>query len=209
MKKNITLGISVEGTTEAFFVKFVLQRYLARYNIIIHNPVILGGNITLSRVASSIKLLSSQYDYVTSFYDFYGFQIFNKLPNYNVDNLIDDIKNHDSLKGLNNIIPYVQQYEFETLLFSNINILCKNLHNNLDKQQECIAFFNSSIGDKDTEDINDSIHTAPSKRIISAQKRYKKSIFGFLITQEIGIDEIKSKCKRFGSWLDSIVALNS
>jgi hypothetical protein len=201
----LNIGISVEGQTEAMFCKYVLSRYLKKHNINLGEPVNLNGNINIHRVSNILSLMSNQYDYVTSLYDFYGFQ--DKKANENHLQLAQRISQHVvSIK--NNVIPYVQQYEFETLLYCDINILCKHLYTNDIEMIKCREEFLLDIGNKKPEEINDSIQTAPSKRISHIFKKYKKSVYGYIIAQDIGIEVIKSNCPRFSSWLDSLILLS-
>ena len=54
------------------------------------------------------------------------------------------------------------------------------------------------------ENINDSAHTAPSKRILKAMPAYQKTFHGPLIASEIGLDAIRQACPHFGAWLSRI-----
>lgn len=114
-------------------------------------------------------------------------------------------KNVISVKD--NVIPYVQQYEFETLLYCDVDIICKHLYTNDLEMMRCREEFLLDIGNKKPEEINDSIQSAPSKRISRIFKKYKKSVYGYIIAQDIGIETIKSKCPRFSKWLDSLILL--
>jgi hypothetical protein len=121
----IRLAISVEGQTESEFCSHILYPFLCDYGISIYSvPVSTsrdiktgkkhkGGSINMDRIKNEIKHLLPNYDYVTTFYDFYGFA---HRPSNNVDKL------EKKLYGLFNspkFIPYIQKYEFETLLFSS------------------------------------------------------------------------------------------
>lgn len=202
----IKLGISVEGQTEGGFVKFVLQPYLKKYNIELSSPIILGGNVTIPRVCQILKFLTYSNDYVTSLYDFYGFQ--GKQDGESVDDLITRISNNYILKNDKTIVfPYIQKYEFESLLFSNLKEMCKTFHNNEKDIEECIIDFKLNINEKAPEDINDSIFTAPSKRIEKIYHKYHKTLHGTTITKNIGIDEIRLKCPRFNFWIETLINL--
>lgn len=205
----ISLGISVEGPTEAFFVNFVLARYLADYNIVVQPPVILGGNVTIDRVASSLLILSRQNNYATSLHDFYGFKLNKALEGVSIEALENLIKQHPLLNSTTNVIPYLQKYEFEALLLSDIDILCSHIYHNPEKQAKCVIDLNQNINGAEPEEVNNSINTAPSKRIFKIQRRYKKSVSGFLVAQDIGIEKIKQKCPRFNAWLSKIVSLST
>ena len=57
------------------------------------------------------------------------------------------------------------------------------------------------------EDINDSPHTAPSKRILAAMPGYQKTFHGPLIACDIGLDAMRAACPHFDHWLKVIEAL--
>ena len=170
MNKQIKLGICVEGQTEAMFTKYVLARYLAKYNILLSDPVNLNGNINMSRITSILSVMSTQYDYVTTLYDFYGFQ--NKLQDENHIQLAQRILDNLDEASKHNVIPYIQQYEFESLLYSDVSMVCKNLYSDLNDIHQCEIDFIKDIDGKPPENINDSVATAPSKRI---QKIFKNT----------------------------------
>ena len=205
LSKLVKIGICVEGQSEALFVKYVLSRYLFKHNIHLQDPVILGGNVNLPRISQFLSIMAPQYDFITTLYDFYGFQ--GKNDHETADALELRIKQDEKLISFSNIIPYIQKYEFETLLFSDLNILVSHLYHDPELKQQCLTAFQININGKEPEDINDSIATAPSKRIHAIYRRYKKSLLGYIIAQDIGIEKIKERCPRFNKWLDSLIAL--
>lgn len=54
--------------------------------------------------------------------------------------------------------------------------------------------------------LYDSVHTAPSKRIITliGEKKYDKVDDGIFILQEIGLDRIRQACPHFNAWLTQL-----
>ena len=58
------------------------------------------------------------------------------------------------------------------------------------------------------EDINDSPHTAPSKRLLAAMPGYQKPFHGPLIACEIGLDAMRRACPHFHAWLQKLEALS-
>jgi hypothetical protein len=109
--------------------------------------------------------------------------------------------------NMSRVIPYVQMYEFESLLFSDSEILAKNLYTKKDKVDKILAEF-----DNDPERINNSFNTKPSKRILELYNKkncpdktdYNKVFHGNQIAQEIGYNKIISKCSLFSSWMQDI-----
>ena len=103
--------------------------------------------------------------------------------------------------------PYVQMYEFEALLFSDISKF--ELHDHWDNEAEkrlqriCDAF-------ETPEDINNSPRTAPSKRLNDIFSGYgnNKTLYGPLIAEDIGLDKIREKCPLFNQWVGELEQLN-
>lgn len=202
----LNIGISVEGETEYFFVKFVLARYLLNFDIVLAEPVILGGNVTFSRIEHALNILSNNYDYVTTLYDFYGFADKSSIDNYHT--LVDRIVNLTAIKHKNNIIPYIQMYEFEALLLSDLNILASYMSDNSEVVDNYKLKLEQNIGDKKPEEVNDSLYTAPSKRIKNIFRKYKKTLYGYVVAQEIGIDNIRQHCHNFNLWIEALIKLS-
>ncbi len=213
------IAISVEGKTEEAFVKKVLSKHLEQFHIYI-TPITIetsrdangkkhtGGSIYLDRVVKDISKLQKNYSYVTTFYDFYGFENPN---NYTVDELEAEI--HKKFDNSIKIVPYIQKYEFETLLFAKPSYF-KDYFNNIEVEKEInsiLSKFNNKI-----ENINNSKETAPSKRIQEIfeiygknnNKTYNKVLHGIDIIEKIGIDHLKKSLPRFKNWLEKIEKLN-
>ncbi|MGV3279168.1 DUF4276 family protein [Rickettsiales bacterium LUAb2] len=205
---EIEIGISVEGQTEAYFIQYVLARYLYKFGIKISPPVILGGNVSVERVGKQLSMLSEHYKYVTSLYDFYGFQ--GKGNHEGRKHLIHRIMNHVSPYKKDNVIfPYIQMYEFEALLFSDSKILCNNIFYNSHDKIKCIDYFDDILKSKRPEQVNDSIETAPSKRLHKINRRYKKTLYGHIVAQKIGIEKIRKECKGFNGWIEFMISLKN
>lgn len=218
----VRISVSVEGPTEEKFVKSCLYDYLINRNILI-TPVIVttkrnmltsekeakGGWVTVSRVVEEIKNLINNYDYVTTFHDFYGFQ--DKREDEDVDalqerifvSLKEQMPNYDGNMLNKKVFVYIQMHEFEALLFSDIEKLSKRLNLSESKKNR----LKSSVEIyTNPEAINDSPHTAPSKRIEDFYPNYIKTL-GYEIVNDIGIDIIRNKCPRFNLWLTKIESL--
>ena len=205
-EEDITLGISVEGQTEAYFAKYVLGRYLAKHNIKLGEPIILGGNVTFARVTGTLALLADEYDYATSLYDFYGFQ--GKEENDTLETLLKKLYADSNICYKNNIYIYLQKYEYEALLFSNLDVMCNYFYDSESEKNLCKRKFVDNLKGKKPEDVNDSIQTAPSKRIKKIYKRYQKIMHGYIIAQEIGIERIRAECPLFNSWVEHLLGLS-
>ena len=155
----VRVGISVEGVTEERFIKMVLSPYLSSKQVYV-TAISMGGDIKLDRIKAELNKIAYNFDYVSTFYDFYGFK--GKAANETKNTLEQKIREsvHANIRA--KTIPYVQMYEFEGLLFSSPQEIASNLKDNqlTTWAESILANFNA-----DPEKINDSKETAPSKRL--------------------------------------------
>ncbi len=198
----IRLAIAVEGETEEEFVKNVLARHL-RTTGVEPQPIPLGGNITVSKLASAIAKLQWDFDRVTSLVDFYGFR---DKGTDTLEQLEQRISRRVDLEvkrswDQSRVFPYIQRHEFEALLFSEVAAFADVIN----APEEAVADLRRIRYRFHTpEDINDSSETAPSKRILGVIPRYKKVVDGSLIAEKMGLNTIRSECPRFNSWLERL-----
>lgn len=203
----IRLAISVEGPTEEEFVKNVLADHLRAKGVEPY-PILLNGDVTIERLASDIVRLIRSFNRVTSLVDFYGFRDKNTATTQQLElrifEKVDSKINHSWDQS--RVIPYVQQYEFEGLLFSNVDAFA----NAIDASEESIEELRS-IREKfpTPEDINDNSETAPSKRIVKVIPQYEKVLYGSLIAMEIGLGTICAECPRFDKWVTHLESLGN
>ena len=198
----IRLAIAVEGETEEGFVKNVLAGHLRRVGLE-PQPIPLGGNITVSKVASEMAKLQWDFDRVTSLVDFYGFR---DKGTDTPEQLEQRISRQVDLEvkrswDQSKVFPYIQRHEFESLLFSDVAAFADVIN----APEEVVAELRRVRCRFHTpEDINDSSETAPSKRILGVIPRYKKVVDGSLIAETMGLNAIRSECPRFNSWLERL-----
>ena len=207
----IRVALSVEGPTERDFCRDVLAPYFLEYDIYL-DPVTIttskdrcgrknsGGCVNIDRVKNEIQKLLPSYDYVTTLYDFYGFRGIDEHTTVDeLEKTLYDIFNTDKF------IPYIQKYEFETLLFSNPEYY-KEIFDNQNISEDI-----SNIVDEfqNIELINNSRQTTPSKRLIAIfdkyGEKYDKVFYGSAITQDIGINIIREKATRFDKWIENLI----
>ena len=200
------VAISVEGSTEEAFVKTLLVDYLAEKGIFVQ-PFLLGGRITVQRVASDMARLFWNHDFVTSLVDFYGFE---DKREKTIEELKKDISDEVVRKidrsslDQRRIFPYIQQYEFEGLLFSKV----ESFRPVPGVDEECLEKLGQIRRQFETpEDINDSATTAPSKRITTLIPTYSKVLHGPLVAGETGLDSMRNECPRFNDWLNRLESL--
>ncbi len=209
------LAISVEGQTENEFFKRILAPHLRNFHIyatpiivttkrVLDGPNHKGGDISISRVTNEVKPLIHSFDFVTTYYDFYAFKGRSKEDTtISISTAI-----RDALQSPANFIPYVQQYEFETLLLSDCEVIGQHFHSDrLSRELE------NAVAEKGgAEKVNDSYHTCPSRRIESAcdtfaNAKYDKRFHGPAIAEKIGLERIREKCPLFANWLRQLESL--
>ncbi len=199
------LAILVEGPTEEEFVNLVLAEHL-REKGIEPTPISLNGGVNVYRLAAEMANLSWNFDAVTSLVDFYGFR---GKGNATLDELEERIKEEISQKvrssdAHSRVFAYVQQYEFEGLLFSDVSAFGRALI----VQDKCVdELLNIRAEFPTPEDINNSPNTAPSKRIKNVIPLYGKHVDGPLIAEEIGLRAIRAECPRFNEWVKRMESL--
>ncbi len=103
-------------------------------------------------------------------------------------------------------IPYIQLHEFEALLLSDPRKLGSQFEGceaEIERLAEMACLFCSP------ELIDDGSDTAPSKRIIDEIPEYefRKASAGPIVAEQIGLANLRSKCKRFSEWLSRLEAL--
>jgi len=210
----IRVAISVEGQTEDEFCKRMLKPFFREKGIEITSIIITtkrkrcgtkhkGGCVNLDRIRSELSKLLPNFDYVTTFYDLYGFDINQQLTASELELKISN------LFASRKLIPYIQQYEFETLLFSK-PAYYEEYFSEASARTKFEEIVNSCGG---VEEINNSKETAPSKRISNIfnqyNEHYDKVFHGYSIVEDIGLDTILLQCTRFREWVETIQNLTS
>jgi hypothetical protein len=209
----IRVAISVEGQTEDEFCKQILASHFLQKGIQLI-PIIVttkrekcgvkhkGGCINLDRIKSEITKLLSSFDYVTTFYDLYGFDGVGIITADELEQKMSELFSNRKF------IPYIQKYEFETLLFSEPSYYEEYFSNQQAQLdiETIINIFNGNI-----EEINNSKETAPSKRMIKFFDNYDESFdkvfHGYSIIEEIGLQKVLEKAPRFRAWIEKIESL--
>ena len=209
----IRLAISVEGQTEEEFIKQVLADHL-RGRGVEPTSILLGcargrsggGNISVKRLVLEMNRLLDSFDAVTSLVDFYGFR---HKGDKTVNELEKDLTRQIRKKlghpwYPDKVLPYVQQHEFESLLFSDVSAFAKAI-DVPEKSVEELRKIRSEF--LTPEDINDSSDTAPSKRIKKVIPGYRKAVNGPLVAMKIGLTSIRAECPRFDKWVARLESL--
>lgn len=220
------LNFVVEGQTEETFVNTVLKEHLAAYNVwtsvhcITTNPRL--GRRGRGGISSYMDLQRDLVNWTrqekgnqdvrfTTMVDLYRLPAtFPEIENsrkirdpyervqFLENALAEDISDH-------RFIPYLQLYEFETLLLSDPSQLLTLFPN----RQDAIARLIQLAQDRNPELINDGLETAPSKRIIREIPEYegRKQSAAPLTTAAIGLAHLRRRCAHFADWLSRLEQL--
>jgi len=219
MSNYVEIMAIVEGKTEEIFIKDILQPYLANNNIFL-SPVIVskpgqkGGDVKFARVKNDIeRFLKQRPDtYLTLFVDFYGLNSDwpgivaaegisgpkKKSEFVNQATMREVVDRFGKQNAEKRFIPYIAMYEFEALLFSSPAILARKLQ----VEESQIISIIKECGEP--ENIDNSPVTAPSKRLESLSRRFRKTTTGIAILKEIGLSVIREKCPIFDSWVTTL-----
>lgn len=207
------LAVSVEGLTESEFVTKVLAEPLRAKGmqpqpVVLGRPGHKGGNVTVERMAEDMARLYWSFDVVTSLVDFYGFRNRNSAsPDELEQRILTATKSKIRTQwNQSRVLPYVQQYEFEGLLFSDVSAFQKLPAVSLDVVEE---LKNVRLRYRTPEDINDGTTSAPSKRLIRLIPRYKKAVDGPIVAQAIGLIQMRAECRRFNDWIERLEAMGT
>ena len=206
------LIIICEGQTEVEFCKDVLVKYFIQKKILIQTPLIKksgGGIVPWSSLKRQIELHLKETDvFVTTFIDYYGIPDNYNYPNWveskgiEDKNLRMDFLEKAMRESINHTryITYIQLHEFEGLLFNNIAIFDQNFNpSELSSREELVQILYLY---PNPELINDSSITAPSKRLKKIISGYSKIVYGSILAEDIGLDNIRQKSPRFHNWLN-------
>ncbi|PID27117.1 MAG: hypothetical protein CR982_06610 [Candidatus Cloacimonadota bacterium] len=223
MSNYVEIIAIVEGKTEEVFIKTILRPFLATQNIFIYatqitKPGEKGGDVRFKRAVKDIENhLKQRSDiFVTTFIDYYGIKEWPGIRDakkYKTPKDIADTINRatkDKVVALFSnqgadirFLPFIAIHEFETLLFSDSEILAKNLDIDITEVEKVLE----ECGEP--ERINNGVDTAPSKRLDNwtSDKKFKKTVKGIKIAKEIGIEKMREKCPLFNEWLIEVEKL--
>ena len=230
--KNKIIRVLCEGQTEKGFVSEVLRPYLLERGVSSVEGILLttnkkknarGGLLSFSQVMKDLDLLRKECkdgDYqqysITTMFDLYALP--DDFPGYaEAQKIREPYARVNALEvAFANVvkdkrfIPYIQLYEFESLLFCGIEYIVKRYPNS-QKLYEHLTKDLQEFGNP--EYINNSPATAPSKRIIKAvegegQQRYyhyNKPSTGKYVTKEVGIEKLRTQCQHFNEWIEKLI----
>ena len=220
-----TVVVLCEGQTEEEFINSFLVNELIYRGVILEARVVKtsaqrrGGALTRERVVTQLRTVLKQRadTFVTTFFDLYGLP--SSFPGVTEANGIPDPSGKASrverrlreevLKGMtvrpNRLRPHVQPFEFEALVFSNVDILGE-LEPSWASQVGPLRQCRNAVATP--EHINDGPNTHPSKRLeVLRDPRYRKVRDGLSTCEHVGLTRLRDQCRHFGdwvSWLESV-----
>lgn len=222
----LRICVICEGQTEETFIRDVIAPIFARNDVYMGARMVQtssgykGGSLNYDRVRPFIinTLSEDKRLFVTTFFDLYALD--KRFPQFEESNRIHDVYQRVELleQALGddiamehqrlgrNFIPYIQPYEFEGLLFTDIAKLTE-LEPEWKKASPVLQAMRAAA--ESPEHINDSYENKPSARLGKhlSQPNYHKPVHGPLAIESIGIDRLCAECKHFESWYDHLLAL--
>ncbi len=214
----IKLLLTVEGQSEEAFAAKVLTPHLVQQGIIPQVRAIRtsreqrGGYTTYGKLRADIdQWLREQPDgWHTTLLDLYGLRP--DFPGYTEATALPAPQRVAYLEQAfaadlkhRRFRPYIQQYEFEALLFTDPDLMETMLGLDATLPAGCFQHIRNQFATP--EDINDSPQTAPSKRILQLYGGYGKTTDGPTLLAEIGLARLRAACPRFGAWLSWLESL--
>ncbi|MDB5849367.1 MAG: hypothetical protein JWP29_3119 [Rhodoferax sp.] len=212
------LYLLVEGQTEEAFVNELLTPHCARLGlyltpiIVTTSPGYKGGVVRYAKIKPQIERLCKQDEaaHVTTLFDLYALpsdfpgKASAAFPAAETGRHRAQFIEAELARDINrrNFIANLLVHEFEALLFTQVDAFAQWTDD--DRVLESLRATRRATA---PEDINDSPHTAPSKRILAAMAGYQKTFHGLLIACDIGLDAIRRECPHFGAWLQKIETL--
>ncbi len=213
------LYLLVEGQTEEAFVRELLMPHYALAGkyltpiIVSTSPGHKGGVVRYAKVKPQLLRLCKQDAgaYVSTIFDLYALpqdfpgKTAAGYPNHGTGQqkatFIETQLAQDISQA--NFIPHLMVHEFEALLFAQPDKFAVWTDDTAAVQH----LHAHAQAHATPEDINDSPHTAPSKRILSVMPSYQKTVHGPLIACDIGLDAMRAVCPHFNAWLQTLEAL--
>lgn len=218
----INVVILTEGQCEETFIRDTVAPAFWSINIYLEARCIptsksnKGGAMSFERFMFHVRntLRERRDTYVSTMLDLY--QLDTEFPEYNAALSCADIYQKTAVleQALHNIvvtrtgcrsdrfIPYIQPYEFEGLLFSDVETLSlqqPQWHSKLPFLQNIRNAFETP------EHINNHYETKPSKRLKKhLYPRYRKTRHGPLAAQKIGLSTIENECRHFHDWMEAL-----
>jgi len=224
----VRLFFYVEGQTEQAYVDRVLKDHLARFGVMVegairvstgkkHGVVFRGGGRHYAPMKKDLHNLLRQHkgadvrfttmlDLYKLYRDFPGTDEADKLchvPHARVKKLDTEFA---ADIGDPRLIPHIQLYEFETILFCEPGAFAFYYEN---RDSDIAELSKIAQGVATPEEIDDGEHSAPSKRIERFFPDYSdaKPDAPAVISEAIPLDVVRRQCPHFDQWLATLERL--
>jgi hypothetical protein len=222
------LYLTVEGQTEQEFAVSLLQPHLAAFDVFVWKPRLTGPH---GRRGGRIPQGGMFHTFVHAFNDMRRWLREDQSSDARFSMMVDlyelprDFPGYDAAMALADpyaqtrqleqalavqmndarFIPYLQVHEFEALILSDPSRIAyliegrdREIHS---LTQECQAIGNPEL-------INHSQHGHPKGRIRKYVPEYDENVHGPLLAEDIGLQNLRAKCRHFGEWLARLESLD-
>lgn len=215
----IRLNVTAEGHAEEQFVNQILRPHLLPLDIYTDVRRLRtskghrGGYTSFGKAEFDIRqwLSEDPTAWHTTLIDLYGLN--NQFPAFDETRLL---RPYDRVAQLEKafeerinhyrFIPYLQLHEFEALLFADPTHTETWLQlDHPELKPGSLATMRQAYNTP--EEINDSPHTAPSKRILSLCAGYDKVADGILILKDVTLAVLRNECPHFNEWITRLERL--
>ncbi len=213
--------ILVEGQTEETFARTVLNPHLSRMGVypkttlattkrVKKGSSFRGGIVSYTKVRKDlVRLLGdTSAAIVTTMIDFYalptGFPEYTELPRASCYERVAHLERAFKADiDHPRFVPYVALHEFEAMLFANTERISHEFPDkNISEDLRAVRRRFQSPEEIDEEQ-------PPSKWLKALIPEYQKVLHGSLISQEIGLEQIRHACPHFNEWLTQLEKLGS
>ena len=217
--------VFAEGPSDEQFIKRVVAPALKHLQIFLKPQTLntskdaKGGAVTFDRLKMNARnTLRQKSDAIlTTFFDLYGldtsfpgFEAAKKLPDVYQRTASLESELHQAIIAAvgcraDRFIAHIQPYEFEGLLFSDVDALTQT-EPEWPKSLKALANIRAEF--PTPEHINNSYETKPASRLEKAlNPRYKKTRHGPLAAERITLATMEKECIHFKQWIDRLRSL--
>ena len=224
------INVVVEGSCEEIFVNDVLRPHFAHQEKFVsarrirtgwdglNNKPAKGGLLKYIKFRNDVlRWIQSDRDrsdaWYTSMLDLYAFPVDDQSPYTAAIRSIRDC--YQKITALElaissdinhaRFIPYIQLHEFESFIF----VEPERLITMYPGEEGAVNRLKKEVSGLKPEEINNSPHTAPSKRIIKYFPEYEgqKAQVGPLVVQDIGLNKLRQNCPHFNEWMTKLESI--
>lgn len=217
--------VIVEGQTEEKFIKQLIAPALRQLQVFV-KPLLMntsqsakGGGVSFDRFKFNARnvLRQNNNSVLSTFLDLYALDT--DFPTF--DEAKGKATVYDRVQFLeaalqeaivayvgcrsDRFLPHIQPYEFEGLLFSDVDVLI-TVEPTWGTSLKKLRKVRNSV--ETPEQINDGYDTKPSKRLEELlSPKYKKTTHGPRAAERITLNVIEQECTHFKAWMDTLRGL--